>query len=89
MGRYFIRTKDQEGFVEAESIREAFDEFVLETPLEKLGVILIGHIEYFSRGHIPDDAWITKVTAPLARLGIWSKEDVADFNEEYEEDTNA
>lgn len=83
MARYFIRTKDQEAFVEAENLQDAFDKFVQETPLEKLGAVLIGHTEYFISDNIPGEARAIRATIPLVRVGIWSDEEAKDFNEGF------
>ena len=80
---YFIRTKDQEAFVEADSLQDAFDKLIEETPLEKLGTILIGHTEYFLRDNIPEEARAIRVTIPLVRTGKWTKEEAKDFNESF------
>lgn len=81
--RWFIRTKDQEAFVEAETLPNAFVKFVQETPLELLGVILIGHTEYFIGDNIPEEARATRVTIPLVKAGIWTEEEAKDFNETF------
>ena len=83
MVRFFIRTKDQEAFVEADNLQDAFDKFVEETPLEKLGAILIGHTEYFLTDNIPGEARAIRVTIPLVRMGKWSEEEAKDFNESF------
>lgn len=85
MERFFIRTKDQEGFVESEDLQSAFVQFVKETPLELLGAILIGHTEYFPAGEnsIPEDARAIRVTIPLVKAGIWTEEQAKDFNESF------
>ena len=83
MNRYFIRTKEQEAFVEAENFQDAFDEFVKKTPLEQLGTILIGHSEYFIGDDIPEEARAIRVTIPLVRTGIWSEKKARDFNENF------
>ena len=81
MPRFFIRTKDQEAFVESETLQEAFVAFVKQTPLDKLGTILIGHIEYFIHGEIPDESIAIRVSIPLVEAGIWTEEQAKDFNE--------
>lgn len=81
--KFFIRTKDQEGFVESENLQDAFDKFVEETPLEKLGAILIGHTEYFMGDNIPSEARAIRTTIPLVRIGKWSEEEAKDFNEAF------
>jgi len=81
--RFFIRTKDQEGFIEAENLQDAFVHFVRETPLELLGAILIGHTEYFIRDNIPPEARAIRVTIPLVKAGIWTEEEAKDFNEAF------
>lgn len=81
--RFFIRTRSQEGFVEAETLSDAFVKFVQETPLELLGVILIGHTEYFLGKDIPEEARATRVTIPLVKAGIWMEEEAKDFNEAF------
>ena len=83
MNRFFIRTKDQEGFVEADNLQDAFVEFVKQTPLELLGAILIGHTEYFTRNGIPGEAVAIRTTIPLVKAGIWSEEQAKDFNESF------
>jgi len=83
MNRYFIRTKDQEGFVEAENLQDAFVQFVKETPLELLGAILIGHTEYFPTDNIPEDARAIRVTIPLVKASIWTEEEAKNFNEAF------
>jgi len=81
--RFFIRTKNQEGFVEAENLQDAFVQFVKETPLELLGVILIGHTEYFIGNNIPAEARAIRVTIPLVKAGIWTEEEAKNFNEAF------
>lgn len=83
--RFFIRTKNQEGFVEAENLQDAFVHFVKETPIELLGTILIGHTEYFPTGKnsIPEAARAIRVTIPLVKAGIWTEEEAEDFNEAF------
>lgn len=82
MRTFFIRTKDQEGFIEAVSLKEAFVVFVKQTPLEQLGLILIGHSEFFVNGELPDESIAVRVTIPLVEAGIWTEEKAKDFNEE-------
>lgn len=79
--RFFIRTKDQEAFVEANNSQDAFVIFVKETPIELLGLILIGHTEYFPKGNVPEEAKATRASIPLVKAGIWSEEEAKDFNE--------
>ncbi len=81
--RYFIRAMDQEGYVEASSLDEAFIKFVEETPLPKLGAMLIGHTEWFATGdvNIPDGAIGIRTTIPLVNAGIWTEEQAMDFNQ--------
>lgn len=79
--RFFIRTKDQEAFVEGKDLKQAFVEFVKQTPLEQLGVILLGHTEYFPSNHIPEDTIGIRVSIPLVEAGIWTEEEAKDFNE--------
>jgi len=81
MPRFFIRTKEQEAFVEADTLQDAYVIFVKETPIELLGLILIGYTEYFPRSNIPADAKPTRVSIPLVKAGIWSEEEAKDFNE--------
>ncbi len=83
MNRFFIRTKDQEAFVEAENLQDAFVQFVKETPLELLGTILIGHTEYFIKDNIPEEARAIRVTIPLVKAGIWTEEEAKNFNEAF------
>jgi len=83
MPRFFIRTKEQEAFVEAGNLKVAFVEFVNQTPLELLGAILIGHTEYFPKNVIPGDAIAIRTTIPLVKAGIWSEEQAKDFNEAF------
>ena len=83
MNRYFIKTKDQEAFVEAENLQDAFVQFVKETPIELLGAILIGHTEYFIGDDIPGEACAIRVTIPLVKAGIWTEDEAKDFNESF------
>ena len=83
MATFFIRTKDQEAFVETENLQDAFDKFIQETPLDKLGAILIAHTEYFMMDNILGEAVAIRTTIPLVRLGIWSEEEAKDFNEAF------
>ena len=81
--RFFIRTKDQEGFVEAENLQDAFVQFVKETPIELLGAILIGHTDYFLKDSIPEEARAIRATIPLVKAGIWTEGKAKDFNETF------
>ena len=80
--RFFIRTKEQEGFVEAETLQDAFVLFVEQTPISQLGLLLLGHTEYFPYGVVPGESVGCRVTIPLVKAGIWSEEQAKDFNEE-------
>lgn len=79
--QFFIRTKNQEAFVQASSMGEAFVHFVKETAINDLGAILIGHTEYFPRNQVPSEAIGIRVTIPLVLAGIWTKEQAEDLNE--------
>lgn len=81
MTRFFIRAKGQEAFIEAETLSDTYVTFVKETPIEALGLILLGHTEYFPKNQIPADARPTRVTIPLVKAGIWTEEEAKDFNE--------
>lgn len=83
MSRFFIRTKDQEGFVEANTLEEAFTELVKDTPLEKLGMVLLGHTEYFPHGAVPEECIACRTTVHLVKAGIITEEQAMDINESF------
>ena len=80
---FFIRTKNQEAIVEADTLQEAFVIFVQQTPFELLGMILIGHNEYFPQDSIPGGAKATRTTIPLVKANIISEEEAKDINEKF------
>ena len=81
MTNYFIRGKEAEGCVEAETLPEAFVVFVKDNPVETLGLLLIGNTEYFLPDEVPESAIATRTTIPLVKASIWTEEEAMDFNE--------
>lgn len=79
--KWFIRGKEAEGFVEAKTIHDAFDEFVRSEPEETLGLLLLGSHEYFLKDNLPESVIGIRTTIPLVRTGKWSEEQAMDFNE--------
>lgn len=80
---YFIRTKDEEGFIEANTLEEAFTELVKATPLENLGMVLLGHTEYFPRDAVPEECIACRTTIHLVKAGIITEEQAMDINESF------
>lgn len=78
---WFVRGKEAEGYVECESLQDAFVEFVKDQPIESLGLIIFGHKEYFPKDNIPPEAIATRTTIPLVKAGIWTETQAMDFNE--------
>lgn len=79
--KWFIRGKDTEGFIECDDLNDAFVEYVKEMPLEFLGLILLGHSEYFPKDFIPPEAKAVRTTIPLVKAGILTEDEAMDINE--------
>ena len=81
--RYFIRAKGKEGYIEANTLENAFIEFVKRVDLEDLGMIIYGHTEYFPSANMPEDTIPIRVTLPLVKAGIFTEEEAMDCNEAF------
>jgi hypothetical protein len=81
--RWFIRAKSAEGFVEADTRKEAFTTFVKENPIASLGLVIVSNEKYFlSLSELPETAVSVRTTKALVDAGIWTEDEAMDFNEE-------